>query len=90
MRDITDAKMLVPYDGWNGQRGNADRGQKGDIGRFQPKLAPSSLGRLEEEERHRSQFTILRDAIADCGGADVWLRHETRVRASSVCRQGPG
>ncbi|WP_338333652.1 replication initiation protein RepC [Acetobacter sp. LMG 32666] len=70
VRDLADAKMLVPCDGRNGQRGKRWQGAEGEIqvGFNLSSLRhrwPELLGKLEEEKRRRSQVAFLRDAIAD-------------------------
>lgn len=70
VRDLADAKMLVPCDGRNGQRGKRWQGAEGEIqvGFNLSSLRyrwPVLLEKLEEEKRRRSQIVFLRDAIAD-------------------------
>lgn len=70
VRELAEAKMLVPCDGRNGQRGKRWQGADGEIqvgfnlGALRYRW-PGILGKLEEEKRRRSQVSFLRDAIAD-------------------------
>ena len=70
VRDLAEAKMLVPCDGRNGQRGKRWQGAEGEIqvgfnlGALRYRW-PYLLEKLEEEKRRRSQVAFLRDAIAD-------------------------
>ncbi|WP_366125148.1 replication initiation protein RepC [Acetobacter lambici] len=96
VRELADAKMLVPCDGRNGQRGKRWQGAEGEIqvgfnlGSLRHRW-PELLGKLEEEKRRRSQVAFLRDAIADLNEnvrrvADASGDQEIAMEAARIMR----
>lgn len=96
VRELADAKMLVPCDGRNGQRGKRWQGAEGEIqvgfnlGSLRYRW-PELLGKLEEEKRRRSQVAFLRDAIADLNEnvrrvADASGDQEIAMEAARIMR----